>query len=158
MTVKVTVKDHGAKRARALLKQPRLELAVGVLQNEAQQQHHSGNTIGQIAWWMEKGTGMGPGGVPARSWLFDWLDENYKVIVNQLAADTVRVIYGVPPEDERKALSKRGGEYRRSIWMRIRNVPGYWAPLKPDTIKKKGHAFPLIDEAEFINAIRWEVV
>lgn len=154
MTVKVTVKDHGAKRARALLKQPRLELAVGVLQNEAQQRHHSGSTIGQIAAWMEYGTFE----IPARSWLFDWLDDNYKVITNQLAADTARVIFGVPPESERKALSKRGGEYRRSIWFRIRNVPGYWEALKPDTIRKKGHAAPLIDEAEFINAIRWEVV
>jgi hypothetical protein len=157
MTVVVTVKDHGAKRARALLKQRRLELWVGVLRDQAQQQHESGNTIGQIAYWMEKGTGMGPGGIPARSWLFDWLDENGKKITQQLAADTARVLYGKPPESEKKALSKRGGEYRRSVWFRIRDVPGYWKPLKPETIKKKGHAAPLIEYGEFINAIRWEI-
>jgi hypothetical protein len=67
------------------------------------------------------------------------------------------VLFGVPPESERKALSKRGGEYRRSIWMRIRNVPGNWEGLKEATIRKKGHAAPLIDTTTFINAIRWEV-
>ena len=36
MTVKVTVTDHGAKRARELLRKDRKVLAVGVLQDEAQ--------------------------------------------------------------------------------------------------------------------------
>jgi len=154
VTVKVAVKDHGAKRARALLKRPRLSLKVGVLSNEGSQLHPSGLTIGTIASHMEYGTLE----VPARSWLFDWYDENYKTITNQLAADTARVLFSKPPESEKKALSKRGGEYRRQIWMRIRNVPGYWEPLKPATVRKKGHDAPLIDTTTFINAIRWEVV
>jgi hypothetical protein len=158
MTVTVTVKDHGAKRARELLKRPRKELWLGVLRDQAQQQHWSGNTIGQIAFWMEKGTGMSPDeGVPARSWLFDWLEENRKIITQQLGADTARVLFAKPPESEEKALSKRGGEYRRSIWIRILAVPGDWKGLQPDTIRKKGHATPLIDMAQFTNAIRWEV-
>jgi hypothetical protein len=157
MTVKVKRIDHGARRARELLRRGRLNLKVGVLQNEAQQGHPSGHTIGQIAVWMEYGGGIDEDSPPARSWLFDWLDVNYKIITKQLAADTARVIFGVPPESERKALSKRGGEYRRSIWMRIRNVPGDWEGLKEATIRKKGHSAPLIDTTTFINAIRWEV-
>jgi hypothetical protein len=33
----------------------------------------------------------------------------------------------------------------------------YWEPLKPDTIRKKGHDWALIDTTTFINAIRYEV-
>lgn len=156
MTVRVTVTDHGAKRARELLKKKRLSLKVGVLQKEGSQRHHSGETVGTIAYWMEKGFATGTTWVEPRSWLYDWLDENEKKISKQLDADTMRVLFG--GESEKAALSKRGGEYRRSIWMRIRNVPGYWQPLKPDTIRKKGHPFPLFEKGEFINAIRWEVV
>jgi hypothetical protein len=157
MTVVVTVKDHGAKRARELLKKKRLELWVGVLQAEGSQKHHSGNTFGQIAWWMEKGTGMDGDGIPARSWLFDWLDDNSKLITQQLAADTARVLYAKPPETERGALKKRGAEYRRSIWIRILGRPASWDKLKEETIRKKGHDTPLIDTADFVNAIRWEL-
>ena len=153
MTVTVVVKDHGAKRARELLKKPRKELWVGVLQAQGAQQHPSGLTIGTIAAHMEYGTDV----VPARSWLFDWLDENVKTIVQQLAADTARVLFAKPPESETKALSKRGGVYKRQIQQRIAAVPGYWEPLKPDTIRKKGHDWALIDTTTFINAIRYEV-
>ncbi len=153
MTVTVTVKDHGAKRARELLKRPRKELWVGVLQAQGAQQHPSGLTIGTIAAHMEFGTDM----IPARSWLFDWVDENAKKITQQLAADTARVLFAVPPESEEKALGKRGGVYKRQIQQRIAAVPGYWEALKQSTIRKKGHAFPLIDTTTFINAIRYEV-
>lgn len=153
MTVTVVVKDHGAKRARELLKKDRKELWVGVLQAQGAQQHPSGLTTGTIAAHMEFGTDV----IPARSWLFDWLDENSKKIVQQLAADTYRVLFAVPPESETKALSKRGGVYKRQIQQRIAAVPPSWEPLKPNTIRKKGHPFPLIDTTTFINAIRYEV-
>ena len=157
MTVTVTVKDRGAKRARALLKQPRKELWVGVLEKEGAKTHPSGETIGTIAWWMEKGFYAGDAWVAPRSWLFDWLDENEKKIARQLWADTYRVLFGEPPESETKALGKRGAVYKRQIQQRIAAVPGNWAELKPDTIRKKGHAYPLIDTTTFINAIRYEV-
>jgi hypothetical protein len=158
MTVQVTVKDHGAKRARELLKRPRLSLKVGVLAAEGSQRHPSGETIGTIAWWMEKGFHSGTEWVEPRSWLFDWFEENVGTIAKNMITDTYRVLLGRPPESERTALGKRGTVYKRQIWMRIRNVPGYWDPLKPDTIRKKGHSYPLIETTAFINAIRWEVV
>jgi hypothetical protein len=158
MTVRVTVKDHGAKRARELLKRPRLSLRVGVLQEQGTQLHPSGATIAQIAWWMEKGFFAGDRWIWPRSWLFDWLDENEKQIAKKLTAATMRVIYGQPPESEREALGKLGTVFRRGIWYRIRDVPAYWAPLEDSTVRKKGHAAPLIETTTFINAIRWEVV
>jgi len=157
MTVTVVVKDHGAKRARELLKRPRKELWVGVLQAQGAQQHPSGETIGTIAWWMEVGFHANGEWVPPRSWLRDWLDENSKKIVQQLAADTARVLFGKPPESETKALSKRGGVYKRQIQQRIAAVPANWKGLAESTIRKKGHPFPLIDTTTFINAIRYEV-
>lgn len=157
MTVTVTVKDHGAKRARELLKKPRKELRVGVLQAQGAQLHPSGETIGQIAYWMEFGFEVPGRRIAPRSWLFDWVDENAKKIVKQLAADTARVLFSKPPESEEKALAKRGAVYKRAIQQRIAAVPGNWARLEDTTIAKKGHSFPLIETTKFINAIRYEV-
>jgi len=157
MTIEVVVKDRGAKRARALLKKPRKELWVGVLENEGAEQHPSGTTVGQIAYWMEYGFEGPAGPVAPRSWLRDWLDENAKRITNQMAADTYRVLFSKPPVTEKKALEQRGGVYRREIQVRIRNVPGNWEPLAESTKRKKGHDAPLIDTTTFINAIRYEV-
>lgn len=153
--VTVIVKDRGAKRARQLLKKNRLELWLGVLEAQGAQRHPSGETIGTIAWWMEVGFHAGSRWVGPRSWLRDWADENEKLIQKQLAADTYRVIFA--NESERKVLAKRGGEYRRSMWSRIRAVPSDWDALAESTIRKKGHDAPLIETTEFINAIRWEV-
>jgi hypothetical protein len=158
MTVEVVVKDHGAKRARELLKKDRKELWIGVLAAQGAAQHPSGDTIGQIAFWMEYGF-TAPDGreIAPRSWLRDWLDENEKIIKQQLGADTARVLFSKPPESEKKALEKRGGVYRRQIQVRIRNVPANWQGLAESTIRKKGHSAPLIDTTTFINAIRYEV-
>ena len=158
MTVRVTVKDHGAKRARELLKRPRKELWIGVLHEQGSQSHPSGTTIGQIAYWMEFGFDA-PNGkfIWPRSWLRDWLDENEKRIGRQLAADTARVLFGIPPESESKALSKRGGVFRREIQQRIISVPSNWAKLSDVTIKNKGHDAPLIETTTFGNAIRYKV-
>ena len=155
--VKVTVKDHGAKRAQALLKQQRHRLRVGILETEASQPHPSrpGTTVGQVAAWMEYGTEEYGHTTPRRSWLFDWKDENIDVIVKQLAAATMRVIFA--NEDEKWALSKLGTIYRRQIEERIRYA-NVFASNAPSTIKKKGFDLPLIDTETFIEAIRWEVV
>jgi len=157
MTVTVTVKDRGAKRARALLKQPRKELWVGVLEKEGAKTHPSGETIGTIAWYMEVGFSAGGKDVAPRSWLRDWLDENEKIIAQQMSADTARVLFAKPPESETKALSKRGAVYKRQIQQRIINVPANWAGLEESTIRKKGHDAPLIETTTFGNAIRYEV-
>ncbi len=155
MTVKVTVVDNGAKRAQALLKKKRKVLRVGILEREANQQHPTGDgvTIGDVAVWNEYGTDT----APARSWLFNWLDENLQDIYKQLTADTMRVVFGKPPEDEATALGKRGSVYRQQIEDRIRYA-NVFASNAPSTVRKKGFDLPLIDSETFIEAIRWEVV
>jgi hypothetical protein len=154
--VKVTVKDHGFNRAKTLLRQPRKVLSVGVHPSEALQPHPSkaGVTVGDVAVWMEYGTDDGH--VPARSWLFDWVDQEADVISRQLATDTMRVLFGQPPEDEAVALGKRGTVYRRQIIDRIR-YENPFVSNAPATIKKKGFDLPLIDSETFIESIRWEV-
>lgn len=159
MTVKVRVEDHGAKRAQALLRQPRKKLRIGVLENEAAQPHPTrpGVTVGDVAIWMEYGTGDGrPPNTPARSFIFDWKDENIDKIAQQLATDTLRVIFS--NENEVQALSKRGTMYRDWIRKRIVARPGNWKPLSPRRIREKGHDMPLIDTGLLYESIRWEVV
>ena len=154
--VKVTVKDNGFNRAKALLRQPRKVLSLGVHPTEAAQPHPSkaGVTVGDVAVWMEYGTDDMR--VPARSWLFDWVDQEADVISRQLATDTMRVLFGQPPEDEAVALGKRGTVYRRQIIDRIR-YENPFVSNAPATIKKKGFDLPLIDSETFIESIRWEV-
>jgi hypothetical protein len=154
--VKVTTIDHGLKRARQLLKQPRKILRIGVLESEAAQPHPSrdGVTIGQVARWQEYGAGMGPGATPARSWLWGWFWEHYDLIYRQLAADTYRVIFA--GENEALALMKRGGVYRDQIEDRIR-YENVFASNAPSTIKKKGFDLPLIDTETFVESIQYEV-
>jgi hypothetical protein len=147
---KVRVTDHGAKRARELLKQPRKQLLLGVLDTEANKKHPSGPTIGEIAIWMEFGTPT----IKPRSWLFDWLDENIDIIAQQLGADTKRVIFD--KADERTALERRGSVYRQQVEDRIR-YENVLHGNEPSTIMKKGFDLPLIDTETFIEAIRWKV-
>lgn len=156
MTVKVTTKDYGAKRAQALLKQPRKQLRIGILETEAAQPHPSrpGRTIGQVAVWMEYGTEDYGFNTPRRSWLFDWLDESRDLIARQLSADTMRVIFH--NESESGALKKRGSAYRKKIQGRIkRHIP---PPNAPYTILHKQGSTPLIDTKLFFDSIRYEVV
>jgi len=155
--VKITVVDNGAKRASALLKQPRKTLSLGVLPEQAAQMHSNGKTIGEIAVFHEYGFYAGSEWVPPRSWLFDWLDENINDIARQLATDTLRVLFGQPPEDEKTALSKRGTMYRMQVIDRIEHG-NVLRGLKSSTIRRKGGLdTPLIDTEKFINAIRWKV-
>lgn len=154
MTAKIRVKDNGARRAQQLLRQPRRRLRIGVFGAQAARIHPTnGETVGQVAVWMEHGNET----VPARSWLFDWLEENITTITRQLATDTLRVIFGKPPESEKRALEKRGGVYVKLIVNRIHDIPAYWPPLNAVTIRKKGHDLPLVDTETFIDSIRWEV-
>jgi len=157
--VKVTVVDHGMKRASALLKKPRKKLMVGVLPDQAAQHHSKGATYGEVAMWLEYGVPLDDGShSPARSWLHDWLDENVNDITRQLATDTLRVLFGKPPEDEKFALEKRGLMYRHQIIDRIEQIPSNWDALKAATVKRKGGIdTPLIDTEKFINAIRYKV-
>lgn len=156
MTVRIKVVDRGAKRAQRLLQQPRKKLRIGVLEREAviPHTHDPDVTMGQLAVWHEYGTPD----TPARSWLNDWVDEHIDVITRQLSADTLRVLFGKPPEDEAEALKKRGSAYRQQIRGRIRR--GIAPQNKAATLRKKKDrsTTPLIDWGEFIDAIRYEVV
>jgi len=154
--IKVTVKDNGFNRAQALLRKERKVLSLGVHPTEAAQPHPSrpGVSVGDVAVWMEYGTDDGH--VPARSWLRDWVDGEADVISRQLAADTMRVLFGKPPEDEATALGKRGTVYRRQIIDRIR-YENVLDRNEPATVATKGFDLPLIDSETFIESIRWEV-
>ena len=152
--VKVTVKDNGFNRAVAMLKKPRMVLSLGVHPAEAAQPYpgRPDVDVGDSATMLEYGTET----APARSWLFDWVDQEADVISRQLATDTVRVLFGKPPESEGAALAKRGTIYRRQIVDRIR-YENVFASNAPSTVKKKGFDLPGIDSELFIESIRWEV-
>jgi hypothetical protein len=160
VTVKVTVKDRGAKRAKQLLAQPRKVLRVGVLPFMAGQAHPSrgGVTIGDVARWMEYGTGMGHApDTPARSWLNDPIDAELNDIYRRIATATLRVLFGKPLENEKHALEKIGLWLQRLLVDNIRFGNAFEGNA-PSTIKKKGFDLPLIDTETFIESIDYEVV
>jgi hypothetical protein len=133
-----------------LSQQPRLKLLLGILEVEAQKPHPTHNvTIGEVAVWNEYGTPD----TPARSWLRDYVDENADLFAKQLGADTMRVIFA--KENERKALSQRGSEYRKKMIGRIKRRID--PPNAPETLRRKRGNVPLIDTGTFIENLRWQV-
>jgi hypothetical protein len=141
------------KRIDGLARRP-LEVVVGVLGSDAEKPHRSPDgeseaTIVEIALWHEVGAG-----VPRRSWLRDWYDEERDQNIRRIrvmARNALKAAGG----DERKALEIFGIKAVASIRRRIK--AGIAPPLSEVTIDRKGSATPLIDKAQFIQSISWEV-
>jgi hypothetical protein len=125
------------------------EVVVGILGDAVDKPYPDGEaTVGDIAFWHELGLG-----VPRRSWLRDWYDEQLPANKRAIRALAIKVLKG--EMDERKALEVFGIQAVASIRKRIK--AGIAPPLDPRTIERKGSDTPLIDKAQFIQSISWEV-
>lgn len=127
-------------------------LTLGVQGKEAEANHpESELMVGQLAAVWE--LGLSPTG-PRRSWLSSWIDANQTRMVREARAVYQDIIVG-------RISRKRGFEKLGYQWAKeIReNLAGgnVRPPLKPATIKLKGHAIPLYDTATLHNAIGYKV-
>jgi hypothetical protein len=121
---------------------------VGVQGEEASAVHRGNQpqTMAEIANEHEFGLG-----VPERSWLRAWVDENQPMIQNDLRRAAMRILEGRLTIQQ--AADLLGTKYVASIQMRIAN--GIAPANAPATIERKGSSTPLIDTGQFRSSITY---
>jgi hypothetical protein len=123
---------------------------VGVIGPKASAQHAGGTlTVAEVAEIHEIGAG-----VPRRSWLVDWFEENRKEIERVMRALSRKALLGtITPKI---ATAQLGVWAVGEIQQRIANrIP---PPLAESTIKRKGSSVPLIDKGQLRQSITSRVV
>jgi hypothetical protein len=135
--LRITDTDRGYKRALAALG-PLGGVTLGV-QGAKASAPHAGSTvsIGELAAIHELGLG-----VPERSWLRAWIDENQQMLLEDSKAAMQQVILGKLTKE--RALNVLGLKWVGAIQQRI--ADGAVTPaLTPATVARKGSSVPLID-------------
>lgn len=154
MSAKITTRDQGYTKTLRLLRQAGLSLTLGVQGPQAAAEHRdpdgasSGLTVGELAAIHELGLG-----VPERSWLRAWFEENHKRVVEDLRTGLVQVVAGRMTVDQLGEVL--GVRYVGDIQARISN--GIPPPLADSTIARKGSSVPLIDTGQLRSAITYVV-
>ena len=148
MPVKVT--DRGAEALLKRMKQ-RGVVRVGIMGQKAVDQHEGakgkGLTVAQIAEYHEFGMG-----VPRRSWLRDYVDENERSIREWLKIGATLTEKG---QDLHEVLDLVGWRIVSGINRRIDyHIP---PPLKEATTKRKGSTTPLVDTGQLRSSITYVV-
>ncbi len=119
---------------------------VGVIGEQAAKTHDpkSGMSNGELAATHEFGLG-----VPQRSFVRGWVDEQKPRILEELKTEAHAVLRG--QRDIYRAMDRFGQWGSLKIVSRIAGfIP---PPLSPVTIARKGHALPLVDTGELIRSI-----
>ena len=145
----VTDIDHGAK---ALLKRltERARVTVGVHEDEGSEDHSGGGgTIAEVMGRHEIGLG-----VPRRSFIADYVDENRDELRGKLRTIGKAVIEG-KVESVDQAIDRFGLLQVGEVQRRIR--AGIDPPLEQATIDAKGSDTPLIDTGEGWSSVRHKV-
>lgn len=149
MAGKIIIKDNGyAERLRAIKSlDGRVKSKAGVLGAAANEQHDSksGLTVGALAAIHEFGLG-----VPERSFIRAWFDENKKPINDKLQEVAKEVVAG--KIDVYQAMDEFGEWADQQIQVRVE--AGIAPPLAEETIRRKGgETTPLIDTQKLLKAI-----
>lgn len=147
-------KDNGLAKRLAQLKaaaQKTWGVTVGIHEEKGSETHDedSGLTIAQIGEIHELGLG-----VPRRSFIADWVDENRDQIQANFRKVGEAVVQGKIASIE-QGMNRLGLLFVGQIQRRIVNhIP---PPLAQSTIDRKGSSTPLIDEGILKSAITYEV-
>lgn len=147
MSVKVTDRGY-SKLIRVVQAQAGYAVTVGVQGSKAEADH-GGLTVGELAAIHEFGLG-----VPERSFLRAWFDQNSVQVQNDLRAATRQILLGrLTPERAAEVLGLRlAGQIQTFI------ADGHVKPaLSQQTIRRKGSSVPLIDTGQLRSAISYIV-
>lgn len=147
--MKITDTDPGFKRTiRALGRMGGVTL--GVQGDEATASAPgAGITIGELAAIHELGLG-----VPERSFLRSWLDENQDQMLADARAMMQRMVKGQVTRE--RALELLGVRWQSAIQRRILQG-GITPELSEQTKKRKGSSTPLLDTGQLVSAITYVV-
>jgi hypothetical protein len=147
MAAHVESKDHGADAlVKALRSVKGAELRVGIL--DKGDDDHAGLTVAELAAIHEFGLG-----VPERSFIRGWYDENIDQIRELIKKQLARVARG--EVSEVNAWKQLGALFVAQIQKRIvERIP---PPLAESTIKAKGSDVPLVDTGQLKSSITFKV-
>jgi hypothetical protein len=147
--VPVTDTDRGyRKRVAAIIGAGPVDTIVGVIGEKASADHE-GITVGELAEIHEFGLG-----VPERSFLRAWFDQNREKVIVRLRAAHRKVLLGeLTPQRAGEIIGLWAvGEIQRFI------ADGKVKPaLDPRTVVAKGSSVPLIDTGQLRSAISYAV-
>ena len=150
--IKATVEDRdkGYKALASTLGEMG-EITLGVQGEEALMQHpNSELSVGEIAAIHELGIG-----VPPRSWLREWMDENQARMLQETKAQLALVMEG--KKSRNQALQELGYAWTKELRDRIwegKITP----PLSMTTVMAKGgETRPLLDTGTLMNSITYKV-
>lgn len=139
-------KDNGLNKLKKALGKSSIQVGILEKADDPKEGSKEGLTVEEVAAFHEFGLG-----VPERSFLRGWLDENkekVKEALERMAEATVRGKYS-----KEQALELLGQKFVGSIQERISNrIP---PPLADSTVKKKGSDVPLIDTGQLRASITY---
>jgi len=149
MPRRVTVRDRGYNRLMRRLqrKNSQAEVTVGVHDDAGS--HGDGASVAEIAAFHELGLG-----VPERSWLGGWVDENEaenKTALRQVGKDLIKGRIG----SVEQGLERFGHAAVGGIQQRISD--GIEPELADSTVAQKGSSTPLIDKGTLRTSITHKV-
>ena len=151
---RITVEDRGWDRlVRALTERQRMSLVVGIQGDEAKAVHpRTKLPVGDYAAINEWGEG-----VPTRSMIRTWVDENKPALIEDLA-DAYRdaIKHGLTPTAEESSLQKTGDKFVLQVQARIqtRDIP---PPNAQMTVERKGFDHPLFETGLLIGSFTAKV-
>lgn len=142
--------DHGFNALhKALGSLKKADIRIGIQGSEASDTHENSNaTIAEIGYFHEYGLG-----VPRRSFLSDWMDEQEEEISETLKAVVTQITKG--SYDAETGLERAGARFVGLVQQRIaENIP---PPLAESTIAAKGSDVALIDTGVLRSSITYVV-
>lgn len=145
----VSDKDKGYKKLLAKVMGPKPSVKVGIFGAKGSEQHEgSALSVLEIATFHEFGLG-----VPERSFLRAWCDENGPAAEAFLAKQCEKALAGELTWEQ--VLERLGLYCVAGIQTKIsNNIP---PPLADETIKRKGSSVALIDTGQLRSSITYEV-
>jgi hypothetical protein len=127
-------------------------LTLGVQGELAMEPHPDSELmVGQVAAIHE--LGLAPG-VPKRSWLASWIDKNQERMVREAKLVYQDIIAG--KMSRKRGFEKLGYQWAKELRENLAGG-GVNPPLRPSTVKIKGHTIPLFNTHAIHNAITYRV-
>lgn len=146
--VEVKINNKGLEKELALMqKMANASVKIGI-QSDAGKHKKSGVDVVDIAIWNEFGTDE----IPSRPFIRQCFADNQEAVSRRLRQVVNRVAKG---GDLKNELSRMGQWYENKQKHTLKKYP--WEPNSKATKKRKKSSRPLIDTAQLVNSIRYEV-
>lgn len=146
--VEVKINNKGLEKELALMqKMTNASVKIGI-QSDAGAHRESGANVVDIAIWNEFGTDK----IPSRPFIRQCFADNQGLVEQHLQRIVLNVAKG---SELRLEMARLGQWYEGKQKQTLRNYP--WKSNSKATVKRKKSSKPLIDTAQLVNSIRYQV-